>query len=228
MVSPRILVVLTSFGYIQSIQRHTGWYLPELAHPYDVLHEKAELVVASPNGGVSPVDPESVESFWSDDVSRNFYENEKYIWENTTALKDFMGHTADFDAIFFPGGHGPMFDLTVNKDATQLIEEFYAAGKVVAAVCHGPAVFSNAFVGAQPLLNGRKVTGFSNVEEELMNLTTAMPFLLEDALKQRFGSYEKAKEPWGEHIVVDGRLITGQNPASAKGVAEEIAKALGI
>ncbi|CAG9948220.1 unnamed protein product [Clonostachys rosea f. rosea IK726] len=214
MVSPRILVVLTSFGYIQSIQRHTGWYLPELAHPYDVLHEKAELVVASPNGGVSPVDPESVESFWSDDVSQI------YLGKHN-GLKDFMGHTADFDAIFFPGGHGPMFDLT-------LIEEFYAAGKVVAAVCHGPAVFSNAFVGAQPLLNGRKVTGFSNVEEELMNLTTAMPFLLEDALKQRFGSYEKAKEPWGEHIVVDGRLITGQNPASAKGVAEEIAKALGI
>lgn len=121
-----------------------------------------------------------------------------------------------------------MFDLPENKDSIQLIEEFYATEKIVAAVCHGPAVLTNAFIGAKPLVAGKHVTGFSNAEEEIGNMTQTVPFLLEDALKERHSKYSKGALPWDEHVVVDGRLITGQNPNSARAVAEAIAKAIGI
>ncbi|KAG6006959.1 hypothetical protein E4U21_006578 [Claviceps maximensis] len=226
----RVLVVLTSADKIVKLDKPTGWYLPELAHPYDVLAPKTEIVVASPKGGVAPLDPSSVEMFKSDASSTDFLQNKKHVWEKTLPLKDFLGRGAsEFDALFYPGGHGPMFDLVSDAHSVQLIEEFYKAGKPVAAVCHGPIVFRDVTVGeGVPLVRGRNVTGFTNVEEDQVQLSDAMPFLLEDELKRKGAVFQAADEPWGEKVVVDGLLITGQNPASAKGVGEAILKAIGL
>ncbi|KZZ92910.1 ThiJ/PfpI family protein [Moelleriella libera RCEF 2490] len=226
-MAKKVLVVLTSADKIVKLDKPTGWYLPEFAHPYDVLAPKAEIVVASPKGGVAPLDPTSVEMFKSDESSVNFLKNNKHVWENTKPLKDFVGRSSEFDAIFYPGGHGPMFDLVTDPDSIKLVEEFYSAGKPVAAVCHGPIVFRDAKINGQPLLRGKKVTGFTNVEEDQVKLSDAMPFLLEDELKRVGAHFEAAEEPWGEKIVVDGLIISGQNPASAKGVGEAIVKAVG-
>ncbi len=199
---------------------------PELAHPYDVLEPKAELVLASPKGGVAPLDPSSVEAFANDESSKKFLAK-KELWENTKPLKEFLGRASEFDALFYPGGHGPMYDLVDDKDSIQLIQEFYAAGKPVSAVCHGPIVFANVNVDGKPLVQGRNVTGFTNEEEDQAQLTAAMPFLLEDVLKAKGAKFTKADQPWGEKVVVDGQIITGQNPASAQGVGLAIAKAIG-
>ncbi|CCE29197.1 hypothetical protein E4U22_006676 [Claviceps purpurea] len=226
-MAKKILVVLTSADKIVKLDKPTGWYLPELAHPYDVLAPKAEIVVASPKGGVAPLDPASVELF-KDESSVRFLKNNKDVWEKTTPLREFVGRAHEFDAIFYPGGHGPMYDLVSDADSIKLIEEFYAAGKPVAAVCHGPIVFRDVTIkGGEPLVKGRTVTGFTNVEEDQAQLTDAMPFLLEDELKKKGAKFQKADEPWGEKVVVDGHLITGQNPASAKAVGEAILKAIG-
>jgi len=228
-MAPKILVVLTSVDKIESINHPTGWFLPEFAHPYDVLAPKAELTIASPKGGVAPLDPGSVEMFKEDKSSVNFLKNHKSVWENTTPLKEFVGRASEFDALFYPGGHGPMFDLATDKDSIKIIEEFYAAGKIVAAVCHGPVVLAPAKGSdGEYIVKGKQVTGFSNAEEDIVKMSEAMPFLLEDALVKSGAKFVKASEPWGEKVVVDGKLITGQNPASAKGVGEAIAKSLGI
>ncbi|KAF2759902.1 DJ-1/PfpI family protein [Pseudovirgaria hyperparasitica] len=226
MAPKKVLVVLTSHDTIPSINKPTGWYLPEFAHPYDVLEPVAELTIASPKGGVAPLDPASVEMF-KDDSSQSFFKNKKAVWENTTPLKSFLGKAGEYDALFYPGGHGPMFDLATSADSIALIQEFYKAGKPVAAVCHGPAVFANVDVDGSPLVKGKEVTGFTNVEEDQVQLSKAMPFLLEDALVAKGAKFVKADEPWGEKVVVDGLVITGQNPASAKGVGEAIKKAIG-
>ena len=189
-----------------------------------MLSGKAEIVVASPKGGQAPLDPGSVELFQTDESCQNFFKTKKVLWENTTPLKEFLGRAHEFDAIFYPGGHGPMFDLATDHDSISLIQEFYAAGKPVAAVCHGPAAFVNVAVDGQPLLSGREVTAISNAEEEAPE---DMPFSLEDAMVKAGGRYVKAPEVWGEKICVDGQVITGQNPASSKGVAEAIAKSIG-
>lgn len=166
--------------------------------------------------------------FKEDPSSAAFLANNKSVWETTKKLSDFVGRSEEFDAIFYPGGHGPMFDLVSDKDSIALIEEFAAAGKPVASVCHGPIVLVNAKgKDGQPLIAGKRVTGFSNVEEDQVKLSEAMPQLLEDALKKANGKYEKADEPWGVKVVTDGLLITGQNPASAKATAEALAKVLG-
>lgn len=156
-----------------------------------------------------------------------FYETEKELWAQTQPLQNFKGRAAEFDAIFYPGGHGPMFDLVDDKDSQQLISEFYTAGKIVAAVCHGPIVFVNVKIEGKPFLQGRQVTGFSNEEEDIIGLTSAMPQLLEDEVKKSGAIYVKAEKPWSEKVVVDGQLITGQNPASAAAVGSALAQALG-
>jgi putative intracellular protease/amidase len=166
--------------------------------------------------------------YQNDTVSTDFLNSHAAIFENTIPLHNFLGNVFEFDAIFYPGGHGPMFDLVENKDSIQLIEEFYATEKIVAAVCHGPAVLTNTFLGARPLVENKHVTGFSNNEEGIMNLTQSMPFPLETGLKQRDAIYSTSEEAWAPHVVVDGRLITGQNPNSAREVAEALAQALGI
>ncbi|KAG5940990.1 hypothetical protein E4U53_007507 [Claviceps sorghi] len=227
-MAKKVLVVLTSADKIVKLDKPTGWYLPELAHPYDVLAPKTEIVVASPKGGVAPLDPSSVEMFKSDDISAKFLEKNKQVWETTKPLKDFVGRAGEFDALFYVGGHGPMFDLVTDQHSIRLIEEFYKAGKPVAAVCHGPIVFRDVTVDGVPLVKGKNVTGFTNAEEDQVQLTAAMPFLLEDELKAKGAVFQAADQPWGEKVVVDGLLITGQNPASAKGVGEAILKGLGI
>lgn len=189
-----------------------------------MLAPKAELVFASPKGGVAPLDQASVEMFKADPVSTEFLSKHKSLWENTKPLKDFAGRVDEFAAVLYPGGHGPMFDLATDADSIKLIGDFAAAGKPVAAVCHGPAVFVNV----PGLLKGKQVTGFSNAEEDAVQLSAAMPFMLEDAIKAAGATYVKADEPWGEKVVTDGLVISGQNPASAKGLGEALAAKLGL
>lgn len=185
------------------------------------------MSVASPKGGEAPLDPNSVEMFKTDQSSMEFLEKKKHVWQNTAKLASFLGKADQFDAIFYPGGHGPMFDLPVDADSQKLIAEFATKGKVVSAVCHGPAAFVNVKLpDGKHLLNGKTVTGFTNKEEEQVGLTKAVPFLLEDALRKVCGNFVAADEPWAEKVVVDGKLITGQNPASAKGVGEAIVQAM--
>ena len=185
--------------------------------------------MASPKGGVAPLDPGSVKMFEKDESSVNFLNSQKKLWEQTTPLREFLGRADEFDALFFPGGHGPMFDLATDVDSNRLVREFWAAGKPVAAVCHGPAALANVTLeDGSRLVKGRTVTGFTNVEEDQVQLTGAMPFLLETALNDAGAKFVKADEPWGAKVVTDGKLITGQNPASAKGVGEAILAALGI
>jgi putative intracellular protease/amidase len=227
-MAPKILVVLTSQDKMTGTDKPTGWYLPEFAHPYEVLAPKAEIVVASPKGGVAPVDPSSVEAFSGDAVAKDFLDNKKDVYSNTTPISKFLGRAAEFDALFYPGGHGPMFDLAVDKESIQLIQEFWAAGKVVSAVCHGPAAFVNVDVDGQRLVKGKQVTGFTNAEEDQVQLSSQMPFMLETELSKAGGDFVKADELWGVKVVTDGKFITGQNPASGKAVGEAIAKALGI
>ncbi|KAK7701110.1 hypothetical protein SLS64_010442 [Diaporthe eres] len=248
-MAPKVLVVLTSKDAMskkptsqlseaeKKQAQPTGWYLPEFAHPFYALTGKdadgkklspprAEVTVASPKGGEAPIDQKSVENFKDADSVR-FYETEKKLWAETQPLQDFRGRAFEFDAIFYPGGHGPMFDLVDDEDSQQLIAEFYNAGKTVASVCHGPIVLVNVTIDGKPLLQGRQVTGFSNEEEDIIGLTSAMPQLLEDEVKKSGGIYVKADKPWSEKVVVDGQLITGQNPASAAAVGRALAQALG-
>lgn len=227
-MAPKILVVLTSHDQMGNTGKPTGWYLPELAHPYDVFVKAgAELAFASPKGGVAPLDPVSVDMF-KDDSSVNFLNNHKNLWETTKPLSEFADAADKFDAVFYPGGHGPMFDLATDAASHKLIADFASKGKVVSAVCHGPAVFVNVkLADGTHLLKGKEVTGFSNVEEDQVQLSSAMPFMLETELdKASGGKYVKAAEPWGEKVVVAGNVITGQNPASAHAIGEAIVKAL--
>ncbi|KAF2966455.1 hypothetical protein GQX73_g7089 [Xylaria multiplex] len=229
-MAPKVLVVLTSFGHIEAANKPTGWYLPELSHPYDVLTQAGvEIVTASPKGGVAPLDPASVEMFKADPSAAAFAAEKKAVWEQTAQLASFKGRAGEFAALFYPGGHGPMFDLVDDKDSIALIEEFAAKGKPVAAVCHGPVVFVNAKrADGKALLAEKEVTAFSNAEEDAVDLSKYMPFMLEDRIKAVGGIYKKAEQPWGELVLVQdgGKLITGQNPASAKGVGEAILRAI--
>ena len=228
-MAPKVLVVLTSHDQLGSSGKPTGWYLPEFAHPYDVLVENgAEITVVSPKGGSAPIDQSSIEAFKEDKSSVNFLNNKKSVYEQTGKLSDVAGKAAEFDALFVPGGHGPMFDLAVDTTLQKLIADFYEAGKPVAAVCHGPAAFVNVKLSnGSHLLEGKQVTAFSNAEEDTMKLSEFMPFMLETKLNEASGGkYVKAAEQWGEKVVVDGNVITGQNPASAKGLGEALAKAL--
>ncbi|KAL6879150.1 class I glutamine amidotransferase-like protein [Trichoderma novae-zelandiae] len=228
MAPKKVLVVLTSHDKIDSINKPTGWYLPEFAHPWKVLSGKnVEFTVVSPKGGVAPLDPSSVEITKEDPVSVSFLENQKALWEKTLPLKQFVGRSGEFDAIFYPGGHGPMFDLVDDADSIKLIEEFHNAGKVVSAVCHGTIALVNAKQSnGEPLLKGKEVTGFTNAEEEAVQLTSAMPFLVEDRVKAVGGNFVQT-DVFGNKVVVDGTLITGQNPTSASDLGEALAKAIG-
>ncbi|CAP85658.1 hypothetical protein E8E15_008036 [Penicillium rubens] len=235
-MTPKVLVVLTSHDKLGSTGNPTGWYLPEFAHPWEVLHEKVSLTIASPKGGEAPLDPASVKMFESDEASQKFLKEQKALWTNTHKLADVLPRAGEFDAIFYVGGHGPMFDLTEDPTSLALIQTFAAANKPVAAVCHGPCVLLNATApSGVPLISGVGVTGFSNAEEDAVSLSAAMPFMLETELgRVSGGKYVKAAEPWGEMVVVGkaagtgSTIITGQNPGSATGVGKEILKALGL
>ncbi|KAI1100903.1 ThiJ/PfpI family protein [Jackrogersella minutella] len=231
-MAPKVLVVLTSYGLIEGTDKATGWYLPEFAHPYEVLSGKGvEIVTASPKGGVAPLDQGSVEMFKGDPSSAKFLETKSALWEQTAALSAFLGRASEFAALFYPGGHGPMFDLATDEQSIALIREFVAAGKPVAAVCHGPAVLVNVVLpGGKHLLHGKEATGFSDAEEDIVAMTQYMPFSLEAKISAAGATYKKAAEPYAPLVLVQdgGKLITGQNPASSVGVGEELAKAIGV
>ncbi|PYH64983.1 type 1 glutamine amidotransferase domain-containing protein [Aspergillus vadensis CBS 113365] len=234
-MAPKVLVVLTSHDHHNANNNPTGWFLPEFAHPWDVLHSKAELVIASPAGGKAPLDPGSIEMFKEDPVSQKFLKEQESLWTNTVKLSDVVSRVSEFDAIFYVGGHGPMYDLYSDKTSLALIQAFAVAKKPVAAVCHGPAVLVNATTpSGTALLKGAEVTGFSNTEEDQVQLSSIMPFMLEDELKRVGATYVKADQPWGEKVVVSqvaelgGAVITGQNPASATAVGKAILTALGL
>ncbi|KAF3400139.1 Glyoxalase 3 [Penicillium rolfsii] len=234
-MTAKVLVILTSQDKIPANNHPTGWFLPEFAHPWEVLHGKVELTIASPRGGEAPLDPGSVKMFESDASSMKFLREQEALWKNTHKLSDFLQRIHEFDALFYVGGHGPMYDLHYDSESLSLIQKFSASGKAISAVCHAPTVFLRAITeSGKSLLSGSTVTGFSNAEEDLVNMSSVMPYMLEDELnKVTNGSYVKADEPWGEKVVVsktaDGAiLITGQNPASASGVGRALLESLGL
>ncbi|KAI1412048.1 class I glutamine amidotransferase-like protein [Hypoxylon sp. FL1857] len=230
-MAPKVLVILSSHDFIESANKPTGWYLPEFAHPYTVLAAKGvSFETASPKGGVAPLDQRSIKNFQNDAAASSFYATQSALWENTAPISAYRGRAAEFAALFYPGGYAPMFDIATDADSIALIGEFATAGKVVAAVCHGPAALVNVVLpGGRHLLDGKEVTAYSNAEEQAVGMTAHMPFSLEDRITEAGAMYRRA-EPNAPFVVVadGGRLITGQNPWSSVGVGEAIAKAIGV
>lgn len=219
----RLLMVLTSHDTLGDTGEKTGFWLEEFAAPYYVFKDAgAEITLASPLGGQPPLDPKSELPDFQTAATGRFNEDPaaQAILANTQKLAEVSA--GDFDGIFYPGGHGPLWDLYQNQDSIALIEGALAAGKPVAAVCHAPAVLLRAHgADGSPLVAGRKVTGFRNSEEEAVALTDVVPYLLEDELK-RLGATYSSGEDWQPHTVVDGLLITGQNPASSEPAASAL------
>ncbi|HZJ35530.1 MAG TPA: type 1 glutamine amidotransferase domain-containing protein [Gillisia sp.] len=222
-----VLFVLTSNDSLGSTGKKTGFWIEEFAAPYYLLEDKGiQVILASPKGGQPPIDPASDTEDMSTPATKRFEKDEvtKKVLANTHKLADV--NEADFDAVFYPGGHGVLWDLVENEGSVKLIEKFYANNKPVAFVCHAPAVLKNVKgTDGKPLVNGKKVTGFTNEEEEAVALTEVVPFLLEDMLKKNGGNYSKIGD-WQPYAVEDGLLITGQNPASSALVAEKLLEKL--
>ncbi|WP_373297402.1 type 1 glutamine amidotransferase domain-containing protein [Aquimarina muelleri] len=223
----KVVFVLTSHEDLGNTGEKTGFWIEEFATPYYALKDKGiEITLASPKGGQPPIDPKSASEDFATPATKRFDTDKETqaILANTVKLEDIQ--QADYDAIFYPGGHGPLWDLAEDKNSIALIESFYTNNKPVAAVCHAPAVFKNTKgVDGKPLVNGKKVTGFTNSEEEAVQLTSIVPFLVEDMLKNNGGIYSKGQD-WAPYAIEDGLLITGQNPASSELVAEMLLKKL--
>ncbi|WP_432714374.1 type 1 glutamine amidotransferase domain-containing protein [Pedobacter sp.] len=223
----KTLIVLTSHSELGNTGEKTGFWIEEFAAPYYVMADAGvEITLASPKGGQPPIDPKSAAPDAQTEATKRF--------DQDTALKDKLAHTvklndinaADFDAVFYPGGHGPLWDLANDADSIQLIQTFLAQQKPVALVCHAPAALVHVKTAdGDPLVKGKLVTGFSNSEEEAVQLTAVVPFLLEDELKRLGAIYSKGAD-WGSYVIKDGLLITGQNPGSSAEAAEELLKTL--
>ncbi|WEN16727.1 type 1 glutamine amidotransferase domain-containing protein [Rhodanobacter sp. AS-Z3] len=224
----KILMVLTSHDKLGDTGKKTGFWLEEFAAPYYVFKDAgAQVTVASPHGGQPPLDPKSDDPSAQTDATRRFKDDHaaQAVLASTHKLQDVSA--ADFDAVFYPGGHGPLWDLAEDSHSIALIETTLAAGKPVAAVCHAPGVLRHVkSPDGKPLVQGKSVTGFTNTEEAAVELTKVVPFLVEDMLKENGGNYSKAGD-WQPYVVTDGRLITGQNPASSAPAAEALLKMLG-
>ena len=225
----KILMVLTSHNQLGNTGKPTGFWLEEFAAPYYVFHDAGlKITLASPKGGQPPLDPVSDEPDAQTDDTRRFRDDAtaQKLLANTEKLEGIKAD--DFDAVFYPGGHGPLWDLAEDTYSIKLIEQFWAAGKPVAAVCHAPGVLRKVTKpDGSPLVKGKRVTGFTNSEEEAVGLTSVVPFLVEDELKKAGGLFERTND-WGEYAVVDGHLVTGQNPASSAIAAEELLKLLNL
>lgn len=223
----KILVVLTSHDQLGDTGKKTGFWLEEFAAPYYVFKDAgAELTLASPKGGQPPLDPKSDEPDAQTPATERFRKDPEAQAALAGTSKLAEVNEADYDAVFYPGGHGPLWDLAEDKDSIALIESFASAGKPVAAVCHAPGVLRHVKNGdGKPLVEGRHVTGFSNSEEEAVGLTAVVPFLVQSELKAKGGRYAKADD-WQSHVEVDRLLITGQNPASSEAVAAAVLKLL--
>ena len=219
----RMLMVLTSHDTLGDTGKKTGFWLEEFAAPYYVFKDAgAEITLASPKGGQPPLDPSSDTEDAQTDATRRFKGDE-------AAQRD-LAHTAvlstvsadGFDAIFYPGGHGPMWDLSEDADSIKLLERFFSSDRPIGAVCHAPAAFKHPKAAdGKPLVSGKTVTGFTNTEEEGVGLTEVVPFLIEDMLKANGGNYEKGAD-WASFVVTDGKLVTGQNPASSGDAARKL------
>ena len=219
----KILMVLTSHDTLGDTGKKTGFWLEEFAAPYYVFKDAgADIILASPKGGQPPIDPSSDSADAQTDDTRRFKDDPETQKHLATTLKLSDVTEDGFDAIFYPGGHGPLWDLAENADSKRLIEAFAAADLPVGAVCHAPAVFRHTQgADGKPLVSGRRVTGFTNTEEEAVGLTDVVPFLVEDMLKANGGQYEKGAD-WVSFVLRDGKLVTGQNPASSAAAAQEI------
>ncbi len=218
-----ILMVLTSHDRLGDTGKKTGFWLEEFAAPYYVFKDAgAKITLVSPKGGQPPLDPQSDAPDAQTPATDRFRKDSaaQAALASTGLLADVKSET--FDAVFFPGGHGPLWDLAEDRDSIALIESIHAAGKPVAAVCHAPAVLRHpkGSDGA-PLVKGRSVTGFTNTEEAAVGLTDVVPFLIEDMLKANGGVYTK-KQDWASYVVTDGHLVTGQNPASSEAAAKAV------
>ncbi|KAL6306252.1 class I glutamine amidotransferase-like protein [Sparassis latifolia] len=221
----RILFVFTSTAQTLT-GAQAGWYLPEAVYPYYVLSPHHDIDFAAPKGPNPPMD-ESSRKLFQDDECVRFLNDEIVKNKLDNAFKLSEVSAQDYDAIFHIGGYGPVLDLASDPAGIKLVSDFYRAGKVTSAVCHGSAALVNATdASGKPVVQGKAVTGFSNAEKEQVSQAKETPFLLEDKIKSLGGLYEKAPELWGAKVVVSGNLITGQNPASARGVGEAILQAL--
>ena len=223
----KVLIVLTSHEDLGNTGKKTGFWLEEFAAPYYALLDAgAQITLASPKGGQPPLDPKSSDPTAQTDATHRFNADAAARTElsNTKRLADV--DASAFDAVFYPGGHGPLWDLAEDPVSIALIEKTIAAGKPVAAVCHAPGVLRHVKgADGRPLVAGKAVTGFANSEEAAVQLTDVVPFLVEDMLKESGGKYTKAAD-WAPHVAIDGLLITGQNPASSEPVAEALLAAL--
>ncbi|MFC0813126.1 type 1 glutamine amidotransferase domain-containing protein [Paracoccus panacisoli] len=222
-----ILMVLTSHDQLGDTGKKTGFWLEEFAAPYYVFKDAgASVTLASPKGGQPPLDPKSDAADAQTDATRRF-KDDADAQAQLASTKRLAEVTIDgFDAVFFPGGHGPLWDLAEDADARRLIEGFAAADRPVGAVCHAPAVFRHTQgPDGKPLVSGRRVTGFTNTEEDGVGLTDVVPFLVEDMLKANGGNYEKGAD-WASFVLTDGKLVTGQNPASSEDAAKALLKLL--
>jgi putative intracellular protease/amidase len=223
----RILIVLTSHSELGNTGKKTGFWIEEFAAPYYVFEKAgAKITIASPKGGQPPIDPSS------DTPDNQTPSTIKF--KSDTELQKALSHSLklstisvdDYDGVFYPGGHGPLWDLTNDPDSIKLIEKFWESKKPIAAVCHAPAVLLKVKNEKNEiLLKGKNVTGFTNCEEDAVQLTNIVPFLLEDELKKNGAVFSK-KENWASYVVKDGLLITGQNPASSEAAAEELINTL--
>jgi putative intracellular protease/amidase len=222
-----VLIVLTSHDQLGDTGHKTGFWLEEFASPYyTLLDAGVVLTLASPLGGQPPLDPKSSEPGFLTDATRRFEADSAANTALASTVKLSTVQVDDFDAVFYPGGHGPLWDLHNDPDSIALIESFIAADKPVATVCHAPAVLLKAkAANGDPLVMGKNVTGFSNSEEAAVELTDVVPYLLEDELASLGGLYQKVDD-WHPLAVVDGLIITGQNPGSSTAVAEALLKAV--
>lgn len=223
----KILIVLTSHSELGNTGEKTGFWIEEFATPYYVLADAgADITIASPKGGQPPVDPKSELADAQTPSTERFYKDPVLIDKVAYSLKLSDVKQEDFDAVFYPGGHGPLWDLATDKDSIKLIEAFYNHQKPIAFVCHSPAALVNVKAkNGEPLIKGKELTSFSNTEEEAVKLTKVVPFLLEDELKKHGALYTKGAD-WGSYVKQDGLLITGQNPGSSEAVAKLLLKTL--
>jgi putative intracellular protease/amidase len=223
----KILIVLTSHSQLGDTGQKTGFWLEEFATPYYIFKDaNADVTIASPSGGKPPLDPKSDEPDFQTDATERFKKDTEAqsALANTHKLSDIT--PADYDAVFYAGGHGPLWDLAEDSNSIALIETMYASGKPVAAVCHAPAVLRNTKApDGSSLVKGKSLTGFSNTEEDAVQLSGVVPFMLEDELKAKGANYSKADD-WHPYAITDGNLITGQNPASSDSVAKAVLEAV--
>lgn len=223
----KVLMVLTSHSELGNTGEKTGFWVEEFAAPYYLLKDAgATITLASPKGGQPPIDPKSAAPENQTEATKRFDKDDALQQQLAISHKLSDVAVKDFDGVFYPGGHGPLWDLNKDENSIQLIQDFITAGKPVAAVCHAPAALIHVKdKNGDPLVKGKKVTGFTNTEEEAVKLTDVVPFLLEDELKAKGGLYSKSAD-WSSYVVKDGLLITGQNPASSEEAARELLNVL--